>query len=350
MSWFGDLFGFGGNGNEQRTDSVQTTNPVMPLQLPDYPEATGARQDWFKTLQDWGTQPGYGAIQPDWNDIWNNARGKVQRYFQGGPEGPGLNAQIKSSLARRGMSENPANETLLQRSGFQQGNVLQDTANTQATQQAALSEQGRRDWLQSIQQLAGLKPAFTGGGATTTASHPIPSTTQGVGDILTSVLSGGGNPASGNGINELLSIFGGAAGGGGDTGIGDINGIGSGGGGGGGGLFGYTNSDQSFGQNSKDVFSDPQTYQQLAQLVGLFCWVAAEVFPGGWDDPKTHAARYFIGHIGPEWFKNLYIKRGEKFAEFISNKPIIKFFVRGLFEVFAFCTLASKEVRRAHRQ
>lgn len=64
------------------------------------------------------------------------------------------------------------------------------------------------------------------------------------------------------------------------------------------------------------------------------CWVARELF-GSWEHPNTIAARHFILNIGPVWFKDLYIKHGERFAEFISDKPLVKAIIKPLFELFA---------------
>jgi len=66
----------------------------------------------------------------------------------------------------------------------------------------------------------------------------------------------------------------------------------------------------------------------------LMCWVASEIF-GGWSMPKTMRARYYIINQSPSWFRNLYAKYGERFAKFISNKPIFKFILKPLFEYFA---------------
>ena len=65
------------------------------------------------------------------------------------------------------------------------------------------------------------------------------------------------------------------------------------------------------------------------------CWVAATVFECGWNDTRTHFARYYIQNIGPKWFKKLYMKYGERIAKFIHNKPILKLALRPLFECFA---------------
>lgn len=66
----------------------------------------------------------------------------------------------------------------------------------------------------------------------------------------------------------------------------------------------------------------------------LLCWVAAEIF-GGWEHPKTINCRYYIGYMAPEWFRNFYMKHGEKIADFIKDKPLFKLALRPLFELFA---------------
>lgn len=74
------------------------------------------------------------------------------------------------------------------------------------------------------------------------------------------------------------------------------------------------------------------TAMQFANVMG--CWVASEIF-GGWYEPRTVAARNYVNLIGPKWFKDFYIKHGEKIAKFISNKPVLKNMLRPLFEYFA---------------
>ncbi len=177
MSWIAlGAAGIGAGGaigaaTLSKPGKTSSTQSVDYKQLPEYSESTAARGDWANTLKTWASQPGYGAIQPDWNSIWENARGKVNRYYNGGPEGPGLIAGVKSNLAARGMSENPASETQIANLGMQQGNQLQDIAVQQAQSQAALSEQGRQGWLSSIMQLAGLKPSFVSSGGVTSQTQ-----------------------------------------------------------------------------------------------------------------------------------------------------------------------------------
>jgi hypothetical protein len=58
----------------------------------------------------------------------------------------------------------------------------------------------------------------------------------------------------------------------------------------------------------------------------IFCWVAREVY--GEDNPKWMIFRNWMLNYGPVWFKNLYLKHGEQFAAFISNKPLLKNIIR----------------------
>jgi hypothetical protein len=57
-----------------------------------------------------------------------------------------------------------------------------------------------------------------------------------------------------------------------------------------------------------------------------FCWVAREVY--GIENPKWLEFRYWMLNDAPSWFRNLYIKYGERIAKFISNKPRIKSIIR----------------------
>lgn len=145
-------------------------DPLQSKQLPEYPEAEGARADWWNKIQEFGGQPGYGAIAPDWGDIWERARGKVSRYYSGGPLTPGLKGKVKASTARRNVSESPAQEELLTRIGQEEGLQLKDLASEQALQEAQFGEAGRQNWLQQIQALSGQKPSFVTGTGTAPGS------------------------------------------------------------------------------------------------------------------------------------------------------------------------------------
>ena len=128
------------------------------LMNPEYAENKGARELWWKKLQDWVNDPNYGAIGPDWGNIWENFQNKVKQYYEGSPTAPGVKDRIKSSLARRGMSESPASDMALLRSDVEQGNTLADMATQQGIERARLAEGGRTSWLQSLQNLEAAKP------------------------------------------------------------------------------------------------------------------------------------------------------------------------------------------------
>lgn len=67
---------------------------------------------------------------------------------------------------------------------------------------------------------------------------------------------------------------------------------------------------------------------QMAMAIGTYgaCWVAREVY--GIHNPRWLAFRQWMLVQSPSWFRNIYIKYGERFAKFISNKPFIKKLIR----------------------
>ena len=66
----------------------------------------------------------------------------------------------------------------------------------------------------------------------------------------------------------------------------------------------------------------------IAQGLGTYaaCWVAREVY--GIDNPKWLEFREWMLNDAPSWLRNLYLKYGERFAKFISNKPLGKSIIR----------------------
>ena len=69
-------------------------------------------------------------------------------------------------------------------------------------------------------------------------------------------------------------------------------------------------------------------FQGLGTVGGaaLMCWVAREVY--GSDNPRWMQFRTWMLTDSPKWLLNLYIKYGERFANWISNKPTIKSMIR----------------------
>ena len=95
-------------------------------------------------------------------------------------------------------------------------------------------------------------------------------------------------------------------------------------------------------QNQMMPFMYMQGAGNLMQGVGSMgkgmgkgmCWVAAEIF-GGWEKPETIAARCYIQTMAPAWFRNFYMKFGERIAAFIKGKEVLKSVLRPLFIWFA---------------
>lgn len=61
----------------------------------------------------------------------------------------------------------------------------------------------------------------------------------------------------------------------------------------------------------------------------LFCWVAASFW--GWNDFRTCTVRGWIGASAPAWFRNFYIKYGER----IAATPL-RWLLRPLFEIILY--------------
>jgi hypothetical protein len=153
MGFFDDIFG-GGNDYEFA--------PTQWLTAPEYSEAEGARGDWASKLKQWGQEPGYGAIAPDWGDIWNTAQKRIKQYYWGGAGGQtGLADKVKASAARRGVSDSPALESQLTNMGYEEGGKQSELASNMAFQEAQFGEQGRQNWMQWLMNLAGQKPNST---------------------------------------------------------------------------------------------------------------------------------------------------------------------------------------------
>jgi hypothetical protein len=183
MAWLAAAAG-GVGGGLSAASNVKKKQTLNMTQYPEFPEADAARQDWWSRLQQWGSDPNYGAITPDWADIWSNAQDKVRQYYWGSPTQMGLSGKVKASAARRGVSDT-ALEPNLTAMGVEEGNQIKDMATNMGIQKSNLAESGRLNWLQSLQSLTNQKPNYA--------------TTQGVTggnaimEILGAVLSGAGN-------------------------------------------------------------------------------------------------------------------------------------------------------------
>lgn len=128
------------------------------LQNPEYANSQAARDTWWQKLQDWGNDPNYGAIAPDWADIWQQTQQQVKQYFEGSAMTPGVNDAIKASFAQRGMGGQAGESFALASSGATEAQQL---ANLQVQQNIAknqFAETGRQNWLNSLQNFQAQKP------------------------------------------------------------------------------------------------------------------------------------------------------------------------------------------------
>jgi hypothetical protein len=68
-----------------------------------------------------------------------------------------------------------------------------------------------------------------------------------------------------------------------------------------------------------------------AMLAFAICWVAREVY--GTEDNRWKIFRAWLLAEAPEWLYNLYSEHGEEFAEYISDKPILKRIVKAAMDL-----------------
>jgi len=61
------------------------------------------------------------------------------------------------------------------------------------------------------------------------------------------------------------------------------------------------------------------------------CWVAREVY--GDNDMRWFIFRTWLYHKAPRWFYKLYLTHGEKYAKFISDKPVLKWCTKQLMDL-----------------
>jgi len=60
------------------------------------------------------------------------------------------------------------------------------------------------------------------------------------------------------------------------------------------------------------------------------CWVARAVY--GVENPRWLMFRQWLFDDAPQWFRNAYLRHGEKFAAWISDKPILKNAIRAFMD------------------
>lgn len=89
----------------------------------------------------------------------------------------------------------------------------------------------------------------------------------------------------------------------------------------------------SFSNNKLQIIKPTfLTQREIAETpLNTLCWVAREVY--GVDNIKWVLFRNWLyGENGPKWLQKLYTKFGERFANWISDKPFIKKIIRNLMD------------------
>jgi hypothetical protein len=69
----------------------------------------------------------------------------------------------------------------------------------------------------------------------------------------------------------------------------------------------------------------------IASIAMFGCWIAREVY--GDNDMRWFIFRTWLYHKSPRWFYKLYLTHGEKYAKFISNKPLLKWCTKQLMDL-----------------
>jgi len=142
--------------------------------VPDYAETKEAREMWWNKLKSWAEDPNYGAISPDWADIWQQAQDKVREYYQGTILAPtGAYSKLKSQAAKNGMIDQPGYLRSVARLQAQEAKDYQNLAATEAINKANFAEQGRLNWLTGLQNIANLKQNVVGGSPNTQSDYGV---------------------------------------------------------------------------------------------------------------------------------------------------------------------------------
>lgn len=208
-NFFSDLF-------SSKEAGWETPPAATFTAAPEYGESKQARETYGSKLFGWGNEPGYGAISPNWSDIWQKAQDKIKQYYWGGPGGqPGLADKVRASAAGRNVSESPALQTELTNMGYQEAGDIGNLATTMATKEAEFGEAGRSNWMSWLSNLMGQKPSGNWQGSEWKEAEP--SGTAGLlgqlgGSLMGSMFGGSGGGGDNDWLNQLLGMGGTAIG------------------------------------------------------------------------------------------------------------------------------------------
>ena len=165
------------------------------LKNPEYAHSQDARDTWWQTLQNQQNDPtgAYGAIAPDWADIWQQTQQQVKSYFEGSATTPGVNDAIKGSFAQRGMGGQAGESFNLAASGANEAQQLGNLSAQQSIAKNQFALAGQQNWLNSLQNFQAQRPS----GEWQTQVNPSS------GQIWGNALSGVGGAVGSYGMNQL---------------------------------------------------------------------------------------------------------------------------------------------------
>ncbi len=165
---------------------------------PEFGESSAARSKWWETLQGQNADNNYGAISPDWADIWEKTKQKVQQFYEGGPTSPGAIQKVYSSTARRGVQDSPAADIMASRLRVQEGQDLGNLASTQAQTRLQFGESARQDWMNNLASISGMQPA---------SQYRAPQYTPGAGEAVAGAANSVGGYFAQQQNNKWLEDF-----------------------------------------------------------------------------------------------------------------------------------------------
>ena len=152
--FWGQLIGAGISAYGAAQKSKKSGGEITKFEPREYEEANKARGLWLQNLEKWGGEEAYGAIAPNWDEIWENARNKVRGFWQGSSTTTGALDKIRAESAKRRTTGGPGMQKLMLAAAAEQGEQLKGMSVDQALSRAGFMESGRQNWLSSVQGLA----------------------------------------------------------------------------------------------------------------------------------------------------------------------------------------------------
>lgn len=191
-------------------DSINGGKPQIQDQFtqgPDFQKGQQAQGDWLSQLTSDQNDPtgNFGGISPDWNDIWNQTQQQVQDYFSGTATNPGVNDQIKSSFAQRGMAGDPAASFLQAQSGANEAQYLGNLSAQQNIAKNQFAQTAKQNWYSNMNNFQNATSSEQGNWSGGVVS---PTSGQQIADTIGTAGSGVASAAlTANGQNNQLSYL-----------------------------------------------------------------------------------------------------------------------------------------------